>query len=202
MSDISKQPVKFIACTNTQYRALDNKENNAIYFVAEENNNRLYVGSTCYNINIVQNFNVVNDTTVPSSLAVSTALNNKLSRPTIETITDTTLPATLILQTDHEYRYINLSYSSDTPPIILSIPESATDYFYASIILKGINRSTSTPIGDFVTLASGTGLLNSIIFLNDVDLDGKDVVEILLFSNGVDVCCIATAYITPIPPTP
>ena len=202
MSNISNQPVKFIACTDTQYNNLQSKENNAIYFVAGSNNNyRICLGETCYNVSIITSLDgITTDFDVPSSHAVKTALNNKVNIPTVDPSTDTTLPATLTLLTDHEYRYLNLEYDNNTPTPTLEVDilNEYLGYFYASIILHGINFSGT--VSQFLTTPSGNTFINSIVFLNDADLTNNDTAEILLFSNGIDICCIASAYTRPVLP--
>lgn len=195
MSNITNQPVRFIACTDTQYDNLPSKENNVIYFVAGSNNNyRICLGENCFNVKVITNLDgVTTDFDVPSSHAVKMALNNKVNIPIIETITDTTLPATLTPLTDHEYRYLNLNYTGTTTPTLeVAILREYLEYFYISIILHGINFTGN--VSDFITAASGNTYVNTIRFLNDVELSGNDTAEILLFANGLNICCIASAY--------
>lgn len=201
MSNITNQPVKFIACTDVQYDALANKENNAIYFVSGSNNNyRICLGDTCYNVAVITSLDgTTTDFDVPSSHAVKMALNNKVNRPNIETMPDTTLPATITPLPDHEYRYLNLDYTGTTTPTLeVAILREYLEYFYISIILHGINFTGA--VSDFITAASGSTYVNTIRFLNDADLRSNDTAEILLFSNGIDICCISNAYSHPVNP--
>ena len=197
MSNITNQPVKFIACTDVQYQNLANKENNAIYFVAGSNNDyRICLGGTCYNVTVVNNLLTPNYYDVPTTYAVSHELSNKVNRPFIHTYSDASLPSSITPTTDHEYRYVNLLYSSGTPvptpTLEVCILTEQIGYFYTSLILHGIYFSGNT--SNFITVPNTTGFVSNIRFLNDADLTGKDTVEILLFSNGIDICCISAAY--------
>lgn len=195
MSNITNQPVRFIACTDTQYDSLPSKENNVIYFVAGSNDNyRICLGENCFNVKVIKSLDgITTDFDVPSSHAVKMALNNKVNRPNIETITDTTLPATITPLPDHEYRYLNLDYTGTTTPTLeVAILREYLEYFYISIILHGINFTGN--VSDFITAASGDTYVNTIRFLNDVELSNNDTAEILLFTNGLNICCIASAY--------
>ena len=202
MSNISNQPVKFIACTDTQYNNLQSKENNAIYFVAGPNGNKITVGDVCYNVTVVNTLTTPNYYDVPTTYAVSHELSNKVNRPFIHTYTDASLPSSIIPLTDHEYRYTNLLYSSGTPvptpTLEVCISTEQIGYFYTSIILHGIYFSGDT--SDFIVASNNTGYVNTIRFLNDTELTGKDTVEILLFSNGIDICCISAAYDSTVQP--
>ena len=197
----NKQAVRFCFGTEATYENIQNKDPNAIYFIVNSSGGgRLYVGDQNYNIDVVNNLEIGPDsnTTAPSVYAVASGLNGKVSRCRIVTdSTSTTIPALITLATDTEYRFTALTGSSITASISLSIP-ALTDYqFYSSIILSKIN--SSSVITDFITLDANSPT-QTVRFLNpDFDLGGKDVVEILFFSNGLDVCCIGAGYDTTTP---
>lgn len=197
----NKQAVRFCFGTESTYENIQNKDPNAIYFIVNNSGGgRLYVGEQNYNIDVVNNLEIGPDsnTTAPSVYAVASGLNGKVSRCKIVTdSTSTTVPALITLATDTEYRFTVLTGSSTTASITLSIP-ALTDYqFYSSIILSKIN--SSSVITDFITLDANSPT-QTVRFLNpDFDLGGKDVVEILFFSNGLDICCIGAGYDTTTP---
>ena len=197
----NKQAVRFCFGTEATYENIQNKDPNAIYFIVNSSGGgRLYVGEQNYNIDVVNNLEIGpnSNTTAPSVYAVASGLNEKVSRCRIVTdSTSTTVPALITLATDTEYRFTALTGSSITASISLSIP-ALTDYqFYSSIILSKIN--SSSVITDFITLDANSPT-QTVRFLNpDFDLGGKDVVEILFFSNGLDICCIGAGYDTTTP---
>lgn len=197
----NKQAVRFCFGTEATYDNIQNKDPNAIYFIVNSSGGgRLYVGEQNYNIDVVNNLEIGPDsnTTAPSVYAVASGLNEKVSRCRIVTdSTSTTVPALITLATDTEYRFTALTGSSTTASITLSIP-ALTDYqFYSSIILSKIN--SSSVITDFITLDANSPT-QTVRFLNpDFDLGGKDVIEILFFSNGLDICCIGAGYDTTTP---
>ena len=197
----NKQAVRFCFGTEATYENIQNKDPNAIYFIVNSSGGgRLYVGEQNYNIDVVNNLEIGpnSNTTAPSVYAVASGLNGKVSRCRIVTdSTSTTVPALITLATDTEYRFTALTGSSTTASITLSIP-ALTDYqFYSSIILSKIN--SSSVITDFITLDANSPT-QTVRFLNpDFDLSGKDVVEILFFSNGLDICCIGAGYDTTTP---
>jgi hypothetical protein len=195
----NKQPVRFCFGTDDRYQALKNNNNldpNAIYFIVDSSGGgRLYVGNQNYNIDIVDNLSIGPDsnTTVPSVYAVASGLNEKVSRCRIITDdTSTSVPALITLTPDTEFRYTALTGSSATTSITLSIPNALSYQYYSSIVLSKINSSSD--ITTFVTLDANSPT-QTVRFLNpDFSLSGKDVVEILFFSNGLDICCIGAGY--------
>ena len=198
----NKQAVRFCFGTDDTYQNLKSHNNldpNAIYFIVNgSGGGRLYVGEQNYNIEVVNNLNILpnSDVTVPSTLAVASGLNEKVSRCRIVTdSTSTTVPALITLATDTEYRYTALSGASTIASITLSIPDYTGYQFYSSIVLSKINSTSD--ITNFITLDANSPV-QTIRFLNpDFDLGGKDVVEILFFSNGLDICCIGAGYSAP-----
>ena len=193
-----KKPVRFCFGTEAKYNTI-NKDPNAIYFITNSvGGGRLYVGEQSYNVDVVNNLELgpTSTTTAPTVSAVVGGLNNKVSRCAIITdSTSATLPNNITLNTDTEYRYVALTYTSTaTPTLVLTIPNTTEYQFYSSIVLSKINFSGT--IEEFVSLASASPV-QTIRFLNgDVDLSGNDVVELLFFSNGIDICCIGATYST------
>ena len=200
----NKQAVRFCFGTDDRYQTLKNNNNldpNAIYFIVDSSGGgRLYVGNQNYNIDVVDNLSIGPDsnTTVPSVYAVASGLNEKVSRCRIITDdTSTSVPALITLTPDTEFRYTALSGSSTTASITLSIPNALSYQYYSSIVLSKINSSSD--ITTFVTLDANSPT-QTVRFLNpDFSLSGKDVVEILFFSNGLDICCIGAGYSVPSP---
>lgn len=193
-----KKPVRFCFGTEAKYNTI-NKDPNAIYFITNSaGGGRLYVGEQSYNVDVVNNLELgpTSTTTAPTVSAVVGGLNNKVSRCAIITdSTSATLPNNITLNTDTEYRYVALTYTSTaTPSLVLTIPNTTEYQFYSSIVLSKINFSGT--IEEFVSLASASPV-QTIRFLNgDMDLSGNDVVELLFFSNGIDICCIGATYST------
>lgn len=195
----NKQPVRFCFGTDDKYQYLkenNNLDSSAVYFIVNNSGGgRLYVGEQNYNIDVVNNLNIGPDseTTTPSVFAVATGLNAKVNRCNIVTDdTSTTVPNLITLSTDTEYRFTALTGSSTTASITLSIPDFTGYQFYSSIVLSKI-QATGV-ITDFVTV-SGSSPVQTIRFLNpEFELDEKDVIEMLFFSNGLDVCCIGAGY--------
>ena len=102
------------------------------------------------------------------------------------------LESIVSLSTDTEYRFTALNGSLTTSNLVLYIPADTTYQFYSSVVLSRVNFSGI--ITNFVTLDSSSPTRN-VRFLNaDFDLSGKNVVEILFFSNGIDICCIGSGY--------
>lgn len=193
---IDKKPVKFCFGTESTYSNMQNKDSNAIYFISNNSGGgRLYVGEQSYNVDIVDNLELDSNSNIvaPSVAAVNTGLNKKVNKCNI--ITDsvsTTLPSIVSLSTDTEYRFTALNGSLTTSNLVLYIPADTTYQFYSSVVLSRVNFSGI--ITNFVTLDSSSPTRN-VRFLNaDFDLSGKNVVEILFFSNGVDICCIGSGY--------
>ena len=114
----------------------------------------------------------------------------------IVTNTATTLPNKLVIENNHEYRYLNLTSASAITISIETI--DITKSFSSTVVLHNI--STSDVLSTFVQVSTDT-LIDNIIFLNEdsVDLSSADTVEMMFFSNGMPnaVMCIAYAYTAP-----
>lgn len=191
----NKQPVRFCFGTETAYNNIQNKDPNAIYFVVNNSGGgRIYIGNQLYNVNVVNDLDNASTSDVPSTSAVVAGLCGKVSRCRIITDdTSTSIPA-INLEADTEYRYTNID--NDTSNLIVAFPNNCEQYqFYCSVILADV--AFSGTVKDFVTLNPASVYQRPIRFLNeDVDLTGKNVVEILFFANGIDICCIGTGYST------
>lgn len=186
----NQSPVTFKFGSDNTYKSLQNKDENAIYFITDaDGNSRIYVGDTCYNVTVVEDLDtgVIGDAVVPSTRAVVEQLNKKVNVCTLVSNDSTTLPATLLLNNNTEYRYLNLASATATS-ITVSIPTIATPFlYYSSVVLHEINSSDD--ITTFVTVAQDS---EPIMFLNpSVNLAGFNTLELLFFSNGLGVCCIA-----------
>ena len=193
----TNNPIKFKWGYETTFNHI-NKEEDTIYFISDnEGNNRIYVGDECYNVQIVTSLESGNTVplshkTVPSSIAVSNALNNKVNRCTLITRNGDFPTIELQLQNNTEYRYLQLNALEE---ITVKLPDDFPAYsaylFYSSVILHNIS-STKT-VQEFIKLPDDS--TQHIRFLNgDVDLNGMNTLEALFFSNGLNMCCIAAAY--------
>lgn len=186
----NQTPVTFCFGSAESYNNLTHKDENSVYFISDtDGHQRIYVGGTCYNIDIVEDLDTgtIGNKEVPSTQAVVTQLNKKVDNCALVTSSDTVLPEPLVLNNNTEYRYLNLSSASS---ITISIPTLSESFlYYSSVVLYPINSSDS--IDTFVTASAGN---TSIVFLNpDVNLTDKNTLELLFFSNGLDICCIAAA---------
>lgn len=192
----NKSPVSFKFGDDSVYKALDNKDGNTIYFTTDDNNNhRIYVGSDCYNVDVVTTLDtsdptILDNNKVPSVLAVLEAVNQKVNRCQLVTSDDTSLPSPMVLKNNTEYRYLNVTNATN---VTINIPQDSTPYlYYSSIVISHVNSSDS--ISNFVQVDVNSSEKN-IVFLNgDVSLSGSDTVELLFFSNGRHVCCIGASY--------
>lgn len=114
----------------------------------------------------------------------------------IVTNTATTLPNKLVIENNHEYRYLSLTSASSITISIETI--DTTKSFYSTVVLH--NVSTTDVLSTFVQV-SNDSLIDNIIFLNEdsVDLTSNDTLEMMFFSNGMpnSVMCIAYAYTAP-----
>ena len=189
--NVKVTPVKFKIGDYDAYEALTNKDEGTIYFVTKDNNRRIYIGDKCYNVSVVTDINdsVLSNDTVFSSLAVKNGLNSKVGMCTIDTSDSTTLPTTVYIRNNYEYRFINLTNAT---ALQVEVTNDYVPYlFYCSVVLHTVNFSGS--VAEFVTVPSGSETV--IKFLNgDTALDGMDTLELLFFSNGLDLCCIAATY--------
>ena len=115
----------------------------------------------------------------------------------IVTNTTTTLPNKLVIENNHEYRYLSLTSASSITISIETI--DTTKSFYSTVVLH--NVSTTDVLSTFVQV-SNDSLIDNIIFLNEdsVDLSSNDTLEMMFFSNGMpnSVMCIAYAYTAPL----
>lgn len=185
--------VKFIKGTKERFDSLENRDENAIYFISDEQNhtNRIYIGDKCFNVDVIQDLSTeANNYTVPSSIAVRNALANKLSICKVKTFTDTSLPQVLELESDTEYRYTNLTGATSLNIKINDDIQNNYSYFYSSVILSKVNSTNS--VADFISIDSSSAVTN-IIFLN-YDVTLNNTAELLFFSNGLHICCIVATY--------
>lgn len=185
-------PVKFKIGDEDTYNNLATKDKGTMYFVTDaDDNKRIYIGDQCYNLTVITDLEngVVSDKTVYSSEAVKLGLNSKVSMCTVDTSDSETLPTTVNIRNNYEYRFPNLTGATG---IQVDVTNDYVHYlFYCSIILHKIISSDS--VAEFVTVPSGS--TTEIKFLNgDVNLDGMDTLELLFFTNGLDICCIASTY--------
>lgn len=191
-------PVAFKFGDESTYQNLQNKDGNTIYFTADsDGNRRLYVGTDCYNVTVVTNLDpsdssIMDNKKVPSVPAVISALNQKVNRCQLINSTATSIPAVITLANNTEYRYLNIT-SPGPSTITVSIPQDDTPYlYYSSVIIHNINCSDT--VADFVEIDINSDV-QEVKFLNEeTSLADMDTVELLFFSNGLDVCCIAATY--------
>ena len=181
--------VRFIHGTAEQYDALQEKDDDAIYFISDDVNgtNTIYKGDESYSVTIITDINgQVNNKTVLSSLATKNANSTKANKTMLENYDVTTLPAVVELENNTEYRYNSLTGATT---VNVSISDFGTDYlFYSSLVLHNINSSRT--IEEFVTIDQGSAVSN-ISFLNgNKSLASNNTIELLFFSNGVGMCCI------------
>lgn len=193
MSEITNySAVKFRYGDANKFSTIE-KDSNTIYFIHDDaGNKRIYVGDDCYNVTVVDTLDsdvILSDKSVPSTYATKTALNSKVGLCKVVGADATTLPEVIDLENNVEYRYVNID--EITHVTVSSAQLEGPDLFYCSIILNTVNSSDS--VADFVTVSSDSGV--NIRFLNaDVNLSDMDTVELLFFWNGLDICCIASAY--------
>ena len=187
-------PVSFKYGSAEKYEALKNNnqvDSNSIYFIHDSNGNkRIYVGTDCYNIGIVEDLETgtISSDVVPSTEAVVTQLNKKASQCNIIVNTATTITAPITLVNNTEYRYFNLT---DIDEITVNIDYDAsqpTKMFYSTLTLY--STLSGVAVGDFVTVPNGA---SPIRFLNP-EVELNNTVELMFFSNGRDICCIAGTY--------
>ena len=191
-------PVAFKFGDESAYQNLQNKDGNTIYFTSDnDGNRRLYVGTDCYNVTVVTNIDpsdssIMDNKKVPSVPAVISALNQKVNRCQLINSTVTTIPAVITLANNTEYRYLNITAPGPST-ITVSIPQDDTPYlYYSSVIIHNINCADT--VVDFVNIDINSDV-QEVKFLNgDAGLGDMDTVELLFFSNGLDVCCIAATY--------
>lgn len=194
-------PVTFKFGDDSVYQNLQNKDSNTIYFTADsEGNHRIYVGPDCYNVTVVttldtSNSSIIDNKKVPSVPAVLSALNQKVNRCQLVTSDATSLPAVVTLSNNTEYRYLNIPSTPGVTTVNISIPHDNTPYlYYSSLIIHGVNSPDM--ISDFVTIDVNSDE-QDIKFLNgDISLSGMDTLELLFFSNGLNVCCIGATYLS------
>ena len=188
-------PVTFKFGDESTYQNLQNKDGNTIYFTADnDGNRRLYVGTDCYNVTVVTNLNtsdssIMDNKKVPSVPAVISGLNQKVNRCQL---VDSSLPSVVTLSNNTEYRYLNITAPGPST-VNISIPRDDTPYlFYSSVVIHNI--SCPDTVEEFVTIDSGSDI-SEVKFLNgEASLGDMDTIELLFFSNGLDVCCIAATY--------
>ena len=185
----NKSPIKFKFGSEQTFNSI-NKDENTVYFITDDyGNHRLYVGNDCYNVSVVTSLSgAVSDKTVPSTSAVLTELNKKVDHCSVVVSDDSTLPQTLLLQNNTEYRFLNLTGATE---LTISIPTSSIasggGLFYSSVILHTVNSAN-----DVATFVQTTPDSPSVVFLNPAaSMSEGDTVELLFFSNGLDICCIA-----------
>ena len=187
-------PVSFKYGSAEKYEALKNNnqvDSNSIYFIHDGNgNNRIYVGTDCYNIGIVEDLETgtISSNVVPSTEAVVMQLNKKATQCNIVVSTATTITAPITLTNNTEYRYFNLT---DIDEITVNIDFDAsqpTRMFYSTLTLYSVLSGVA--VSDFVTVPDGA---SPIRFLNP-EVILSDTVELMFFSNGRDICCIAGTY--------
>lgn len=194
MSEITNySAVKFRYGDANKFSTIE-KDSNTIYFIHDDaGNKRIYVGDDCYNVTVVDTLDsdvILSDKSVPSTYATKTALNSKVGLCQVVGTEATTLPDVIDLENNVEYRYVNID--EITGVTVRSAQRYEPDLFYCSIILNTVNSSDS--VADFVTVSSDSGV--NIRFLNaDVNLSDMDTLELLFFWNGLDICCIASAYV-------
>ena len=111
----------------------------------------------------------------------------------IVTDTSTSLPNKVVIENNHEYRYLSLTNATGITISIETVDISKS--FYSTVVLHNVT-STET-LSNFVSVSQDS-VLSNVIFLNEdfVDLSASDTVEMLFFTNGManNVMCIAYGY--------